>query len=83
MIIAYTSMSGSNTRKTSYISMHEFSILKAYKAYIKPFRASLIKEVIRYPPSRSWIKINTDGALIKNPVRAAAVVFFEMKMACA
>jgi len=71
MIIACTSMSGNNTRKTSYISTHEFSVSKACKVNIKPPRAPLIKEVIWSPPSRPWIKINTDDASVKNLVKAA------------
>ena len=51
--------------------MLEFSILKACKVNIKPPRASLIKEVIWAPPMLSWVKVNIDGASIKNPTRAA------------
>lgn len=52
--------------------MLEFTIFKACKVSIKPPRTPLLKEVIWAPPLNSWVKINTDGASIKNPTRAAA-----------
>jgi ribonuclease HI len=31
----------------------------------------MVKEVIWYPPISNWMKVNTDGSLLKNPTRAA------------
>jgi len=71
LIISKVSLSGNLTSKTAASNMLEFTILKACKVNIKPPRASLIKEVIWAPPMHSWVKVNTDGASVKNPTRAA------------
>lgn len=72
MIIADVSLSGNNTNKTAARDMLEFTIMKACKVNIKPPKAPIIKEVIWSPPLHSWIKINTDGASTKNPIKASA-----------
>ena len=55
--------------------MTEFCILKTFKINIvsssKPPRAPIIKEVPWIPPLFHWLKVNTDGALIKNSIKAA------------
>jgi ribonuclease HI len=72
LIIAKTSIAGNNTKQTARGDMLEFRILKACNVNIKPPRAPTIKEVIWSPPLASWIKVNTDGASTKNPVKASA-----------
>jgi len=71
-IISKASLSGNLTKKTSAVNMQEFSIMKSCKVFIRPPKASITKEIIWSPPLHSWIKINTDGAAIKNPNKAAA-----------
>jgi len=56
--------------------MLEFNILKACKVNIKPPTAPSIKEVIWFPPLASWVKVNIDGASIKNSARASASGIF-------
>ena len=72
MVIASASISGNHTKQTSRINMFEFSVMKACRVNIKPPNAPVIKEVMWYPPITSWIKINTDGASVKNSIRASA-----------
>jgi len=69
-IIAKTSIAGNKTTKADRCDMLEFSILKACKVNIKAPNAPSVKEVFWFPPLTSWIKVNTDGESIKNPVRA-------------
>jgi hypothetical protein len=71
MIIARASISGNNTKQTSRSNMHEFSIMKACKVDIRPPRAPVIKKVVLSPPITPWIKVNTYGASIQNPIRAS------------
>lgn len=70
-IISYTSISGNNTKLCSRINMTEFVFLKAFNINIHPPRAPVIKEVIWNPPNFHWLKVNTDGALVKNPINTA------------
>ena len=57
--------------------------MNSCKVNIRPPRAPSIKEIIWSPPLPSWIKINTDGAAIKNPARAAAGgIFWNSDGAC-
>lgn len=51
--------------------------MKTCKVNIKPPKAPCIKEVIWFPPFHSWIKVNTDGASVQNPSRAAASGIFK------
>lgn len=51
--------------------MTEFVFLKALKINIHPPKATITKEVIWHPPLTSWLKVNTDGAVLKNPIKAA------------
>jgi len=46
-------------------------ILKALKINIHPPRDPIIREVIWKPPIANWWKINTDGALVRNPQKSA------------
>ena len=71
LIISGTALSGNNTHKTSAADITEFVILKALKIKIRPPRAPTIKEVIWHPPIMNWLKVNTDGAVTKNPPKAA------------
>jgi ribonuclease HI len=71
MIISKVSLAGNLTSKTAAANIYEFTIMKSCKVNIRPPRAPSIKEIIWAPPLPSWIKINTDGAAIKNPSRAA------------
>lgn len=48
-----------------------FAILKALNINIHPPKAPLIIEVLWIPPLFNWLKINTDGAYIKNSAKAA------------
>jgi len=70
-IIAAVSLTGNRTKLTSFVDMDEFVFLKAFKINIHPPRAPLIKEVLWIPPTPTWIKVNTNGALTKNPNRAS------------
>ena len=72
LIIANVSLSGNNNQKASYINMDEFRILKACQVTVRPPKAPIIREVISSPPITSLIKINTDGAAVKNPSKASA-----------
>jgi len=72
IIISKVSLSGNLTTKSAAVNMQEFIIMKSCKVNIRPPKAPAIKEVIWTPPMHSWIKINTDGAAIKKPTRAAA-----------
>lgn len=71
IIISSTALSGNNTTKTSAVDMTEFRILKALKINIHPPKAPSIKEVLWQPPIINWLKVNTDGAVTKNPSKAA------------
>lgn len=75
-IISNVSLSGNHTIKTSAASMTEFVIMKTFKVNIHPPKAPSIKEVIWQPPIQQWIKLNTDGAMIKNPCRASCASIF-------
>jgi len=59
--------------------MIEFRILKHFKVAIHPPNAPQIKEVIWSPPIFNWIKVNTDGAALKNPEKASAGGIFRDK----
>jgi len=72
MIIAKVSLSSNNTNKAAARDMLEFTIMKACKVNINPPKAPIIKEVIWSPPPHTWVKINTDGASAKNPIKASA-----------
>jgi len=74
MIISSTAFSGNSTLKTSAVDMTEFRILKALKINIHPPRAPTIKEVLWHPPISNWLKVNTDGAVTKNPFFKQLVV---------
>lgn len=82
LIIAKVALSGNNTVKSSSISMQEFSILKACNVSVKPPRAPIIREVVWTPPLSPWIKINTDGACVKNPVKASIGGIFRNNEGC-
>lgn len=51
--------------------MTEFVFLKALKINIHPPKATITKEVLWHPPLTNWLKVNTDGAVLKNPIKAA------------
>ena len=70
-IISNVTLSGNKTCKTSSSSMFEFMILKAFNIIIHPPKAPTIKEVLWQPPLSNWTKVNTDGVLVKNPMKAA------------
>jgi ribonuclease HI len=72
LVISKVSLSGNLTSKTSASNIQEFTIMKFFKVNIKPPKATGIKEVIWFPPFHSWIKVNTDGASVQNPLRVAA-----------
>jgi len=72
IIIANVSLSGNKTNKLAVGDMLEFTILKACKVMVKPPQAPSIKEVLWSRPINTWIKVNTDGASTKNPVKASA-----------
>jgi len=83
MVITSASISGNHTKQTSRINMLEFSIMKACRVNIKPPKAPIIREVMWSPPITSWIKINTYGAYVKNPIRASAGgIFRDEHCAC-
>jgi ribonuclease HI len=71
LILSSTAFSGNHTKKTAAVDMTEFRILKALKINIHPPNAPTIKEVIWAPPITSWLKVNTDGAVTRNPSKAA------------
>jgi len=77
VIIANVALSGNKTNKATVGDMLEFTILKACKVMVNPPRAPTIKEVLWSPPINTWIKVNTDGASTKNPVKASAGEFLE------
>ena len=62
--------------------MQEFSILKACNVSVKPPRAPIIREVVWTPPISPRIKINTDGACVKNPVKASTGGIFRNNEGC-
>jgi len=83
LIISKVSLSGNLTLKTTSMSIHEFSIMKAYNVNIKHPKDPIIKEVIWCPRAPSWIMINTDGTSITNPLWAAGGgIFRNSKGAC-
>lgn len=64
-------MTGNTTKLCSSVNMTGFCILKALNINIHPPKAPLIIEVLWIPPLFNWLKINTDGAYIKNSAKAA------------
>jgi ribonuclease HI len=62
LIIVNTSLTGNNTRKVSFISIRDFTILKIFKVNIHNPHVPLIKEILWHPPLENWIKCNIDGA---------------------
>lgn len=80
IIITSTALSGNNTNKTSAVDMTEFRILKALKINIHPPKAPSIKEVLWHPPIFNWLKVNTDGAVTKTPLKLVVGVFLDHLM---
>ncbi|KAK2406970.1 hypothetical protein QL285_042639 [Trifolium repens] len=76
LIIAYTSISGNNTKATATPSMIDFTILKCFNVKLHPPNAPIIKEVVWSPPIVSWIKCNTDGAASGCPGQASCAGVF-------
>jgi hypothetical protein len=64
-------ITGNKTQKTASSNIIEFVILKAVNIQIHPHKAPLIKEVLWSPPTRHWMKVITDGAVVRNPAKAA------------
>jgi hypothetical protein len=46
-------------------------ILKALNINIHPPKSHVIKEVVWHPPIHNWLKVNIDGAVVKNPSKYA------------
>ncbi|XP_058782945.1 uncharacterized protein LOC131657578 [Vicia villosa] len=75
-IQAQIALSGNNSNLTSFSSMQEFSILKAFKVSIRPPPVLVPKEVLWKPPILDWVKGNCDGAFDSNgPASACGGVF--------
>ncbi|GAU51630.1 hypothetical protein TSUD_414540 [Trifolium subterraneum] len=66
-IIASTSLSGNNSKKTSSNSIRDFIILKHFNVTTHHPKTPVIKEIIWQPPLFNWIKCNIDGASKGNP----------------
>ncbi|GAU50508.1 hypothetical protein TSUD_234280 [Trifolium subterraneum] len=67
MIIANTSMSGNNSKKTSSNSIRDFIVLKKFNVIIHHPKAPVLKEILWQPPLFCWTKCNIDGASKGNP----------------
>ncbi|XP_058742585.1 uncharacterized protein LOC131615070 [Vicia villosa] len=70
-IAARASLVGSLTKRKANNSIQSFSLLKAFDIAISPRSPSNCLEVLWCPPSRGWVKCNTDGVASGSPLFAA------------